>query len=94
MDALLADDSSNPVPESCFKPLTQTLTPLPPLACQDLLGLSDKYCKRPALEEVINDPTVAKHYWRYRMHITLDDLMQDRTWVQQIRTMVLDSGRA
>lgn len=30
------------------------------------MALSAEYCRRPALEEVINDPTVAKHYWRFR----------------------------
>jgi hypothetical protein len=25
-----------------------------------------RYSSRPASEEVINDPTVSKHYWRYR----------------------------
>ena len=33
---------------------------------QDLIALSDKYNMRPANEETINDPTVRKHYWRYR----------------------------
>jgi hypothetical protein len=25
-----------------------------------------RYSQRPAKEETINDPTVSKHYWRYR----------------------------
>lgn len=33
---------------------------------QDIFSLMPRYSQRPAKEEVINDPTVTKHYWRYR----------------------------
>lgn len=33
---------------------------------QDLLALSSEYASRPAVDEIINDPTVSKHYWRFR----------------------------
>ncbi len=33
---------------------------------QDILALMPSYCERPAREEIINDPTKSKHYWRYR----------------------------
>jgi hypothetical protein len=33
---------------------------------QDLMAMSAAYCTRPAREEVINDPTNPKHYWRFR----------------------------
>jgi 4-alpha-glucanotransferase len=33
---------------------------------QDIFALMPRYSQRPAKEEVINDPTVTKHYWRYR----------------------------
>lgn len=33
---------------------------------QDIFGLVSRYTDRPAAEEVINDPTTTKHYWRYR----------------------------
>lgn len=33
---------------------------------QDVFALMPRYSQRPAKEEVINDPTVTKHYWRYR----------------------------
>jgi hypothetical protein len=33
---------------------------------QDVFALMPRYSQRPAKEETINDPTVTKHYWRYR----------------------------
>ena len=45
---------------------------------QDVMGLSAEYIQRPAAEETINDPTNPKHYWRYRMHVTVEDLCNDR----------------
>jgi 4-alpha-glucanotransferase len=37
------------------------------LCClQDIFALMPRYSQRPANEEIINDPTVTKHYWRYR----------------------------
>ena len=56
---------------------------------QDLLALSDKYNGRPATEETINDPTVRKHYWRYRCHVDLETLLEDKVFVLNIQRMLL-----
>ena len=56
---------------------------------QDLLALSDKYNGRPAAEETINDPTVRKHYWRYRCHVNLETLLEDKAFILDIQRMLL-----
>jgi len=56
---------------------------------QDLLALSDKYNGRPAAEETINDPTERKHYWRYRCHIDLETLLEDKAFLLDIQQMLL-----
>ncbi|RWW24391.1 hypothetical protein GW17_00011320 [Ensete ventricosum] len=61
---------------------------------QDLLALREEYTTRPAVEETINDPTNPKHYWRYRVHVTLDSLMLDKDLKTIIKDMVLSSGRS
>lgn len=61
---------------------------------QDLLALKEKYTRRPATEETINDPTNPKHYWRYRVHVTLESLMKDNELITTIKDLVRDSGRA
>jgi 4-alpha-glucanotransferase len=61
---------------------------------QDFLALSSEYNKRPAAEERINDPTNSKHFWCYRMHVTLEELAQDESFCKLISDMVRTSGRA
>ena len=61
----------------------------PPAASQDLLALSDKYNGRPVAEETINDPTVRKHYWRYRCHKDLETLLEDKAFLLDLQHMLL-----
>ncbi|GJN33341.1 hypothetical protein PR202_gb21933 [Eleusine coracana subsp. coracana] len=61
---------------------------------QDLLALKDKYTTRPAAEETINDPTNPKHYWRFRVHVTLESLLDDKDIQATIKDLVTSSGRS
>ena len=61
----------------------------PVLPSQDLLALSDKYNGRPAADETINDPTVRKHYWRYRCHVDLESLLDDKIFLLNLQHMLL-----
>ncbi|KAL6896549.1 hypothetical protein ACP4OV_007121 [Aristida adscensionis] len=61
---------------------------------QDLLALKDKYTKRPAPEETINDPTNPRHYWRFRVHVTLESLLDDKDIQATIKDLVTSSGRS
>ncbi|KAF9599354.1 hypothetical protein IFM89_036811 [Coptis chinensis] len=61
---------------------------------QDLLALKEEYTTRPAVEETINDPTNPKHYWRYRVHVTLETLLGDKEFKLMIRKLVKGSGRS
>jgi 4-alpha-glucanotransferase len=63
-------------------------------ALQDLMALSPALASRPAEEETINDPTNPEHYWRYRMHVTLETLIRDDVLSQQLQEMVAGSGRS
>ena len=44
-------------------------------------------------DERINVPAVSRHYWRYRMHLTLEDLTSEKAFSEKIRSMVTSSGR-
>uniref|UniRef100_A0A0A9E522 4-alpha-glucanotransferase n=1 Tax=Arundo donax TaxID=35708 RepID=A0A0A9E522_ARUDO len=59
---------------------------------QDLLALKDT--TRPAPEETINDPTNPKHYWRFRVHVTLESLLDDKDIQATIKDLVTSSGRS
>ncbi|GIL90228.1 hypothetical protein Vretifemale_17909, partial [Volvox reticuliferus] len=61
---------------------------------QDLMALSSLYAARKADEEIINDPTVSKHYWRFRIHTTLETLLLDNDWVNTIAEMLVLGERA
>lgn len=61
---------------------------------QDLLALKEEYTTRPATEETINDPTNPKHYWRYRVHVTLESLIKDNELQTIIKDLVRWSGRS
>ena len=43
--------------------------------------------------ERINDPADGNHYWRYRMNMTLDDLLAASSLNDEIRGMISASGR-
>lgn len=61
---------------------------------QDLLALKEEYMTRPATEETINDPSTPKHYWRYRVHVTLESLLEDTDLTTTIKDLVITSGRS
>lgn len=44
---------------------------------QDLLPLSQRLPSRPATEEQINEPSNPRHYWRYRLHVRLEQVAAD-----------------
>ena len=57
------------------------------LATDEALRLSDANAER------INIPANPKHYWRYRMHLNIEDLAADKRFVQNITEMISQSGR-
>jgi 4-alpha-glucanotransferase len=61
---------------------------------QDLLALKEDYTKRPTREEIINDPTNPRHYWRFRLHIPMEAILGDEEYLKIVRELVLSSGRA
>lgn len=63
------------------------------LPIQDMVALSPKYLGRSATEETINDPTNPRHYWRYRIHYTLEDLLADEPLLADLQALLLGSGR-
>ena len=57
------------------------------LPWQDWMSIDeDLRCKNPE-EERINVPSNPKHYWRYRMHITLEKLMEEKNLNKRIKMM-------
>lgn len=61
---------------------------------QDILGMSERIRRPNPHEERINVPAFAKHYWKYRMHITLEDLLKEKEFNEELKSYVAASGRS
>jgi 4-alpha-glucanotransferase len=60
---------------------------------QDLLGSDEKLRHENPHDERINVPANPKHYWRYRVHISLEDLMKAEKFNADLKKMLGESGR-
>ena len=69
-------------------PAMLTILPL-----QDWLSIDDTLRHPNPKDEQINFPAVSRHYWRYRMHLTLEDLQANSDFAERIRKKVDAAGR-
>ncbi|MDE3237047.1 MAG: 4-alpha-glucanotransferase, partial [Bacteroidota bacterium] len=60
---------------------------------QDILGSSEQLRRADPNDERINVPANPKHYWRYRMHIGLEQLLLEQSFNQEFKGFVSASGR-
>lgn len=60
---------------------------------QDLMGMNAGIRRENPNEERINNPAEAEHYWNYRMHINLEDLLQEHAFTKELKTYIEESGR-
>ncbi len=60
---------------------------------QCFLGVDESIRRNEPEEERINVPANSKHYWRYRMHINLEDLILSKSFNQSWKEAIQSSGR-
>lgn len=60
---------------------------------QDLLGMSEELRRDNPQDERINVPAIAQHYWRYRMHLTLEQLLKEDSFNDELHDYIKNSGR-
>ncbi|MFM8371211.1 MAG: 4-alpha-glucanotransferase, partial [Bacteroidota bacterium] len=60
---------------------------------QDLLGMDAQLRRQNPHDERINVPANPKHYWQYRMHISLEQLLQQDDFNREVASLVRESGR-
>jgi 4-alpha-glucanotransferase len=60
---------------------------------QDLLGMDESLRISDPRAERINEPGNPNHYWRYRLHISLEELMKQKEFNETLRNMIEASGR-
>ena len=63
------------------------------LSIQDWLAIDERLRLPDANAERINIPANPKHYWRYRMHLNIEDLMVDKKFNESIIELITQSGR-
>lgn len=69
-------------------PAILTILPL-----QDWLSVSGDLRRENPQEEQINVPANPFHYWRYRMHLTLEELLDQKVFNESIKDRIKNSGR-
>jgi len=63
------------------------------LPLQDYLSMDGNLRRNDPREEQINVPANSRHYWRYRMHLTVEQLLGARRFNDQLHEMIVNSGR-
>ena len=63
------------------------------LSIQDWMAIDEKLRLPDATAERVNIPSDPQHYWRYRMHVNLDDLLHNDDFKENVSELVLQSGR-
>ena len=63
------------------------------IALQDWLAIDEHLRLKDANAERINIPANPHHYWRYRMHLNIEDLKNDKSFTEGIREMVVKGNR-
>lgn len=62
-----------------------------PLA--DILATSGELRRNNPNDEIINVPANSRHYWRYRIHLNVEDLIAAKDFNDHYRELVRESGR-
>ena len=63
------------------------------LGIQDWMSIDEQLRLKDANAERINVPANPKHYWRYRMHISIEELMNRHDFTSNIIDLVCSSYR-
>ena len=63
------------------------------LAFQDWLSMDEEIRYPDANAERINVPANPRHYWRYRMHLTIEELIKSKRFNEKLTNMIDEAGR-
>lgn len=63
------------------------------LSLQDWMSIDGKWRNPDVKEERINVPSNPRNYWRYRMHLTLEQLIKAKELNERISELIIHTGR-
>ena len=91
------DEAPHPLPSWLARDIMsrnlQSASMLCVLSLQDWLAINDDLRLEDANAERINIPANPHHYWRYRMHLNIDDMLNNQRFCDDIAEMIKQSGR-
>jgi 4-alpha-glucanotransferase len=64
------------------------------ISLQDWFSMDESLRSDDIENERINNPANANHYWRYRMHLNIEQLLQASEFNDKIRLLINRSARA
>ena len=87
----------HPLPEWLARDIISRQLTSPSMLCvlsiQDWLAMYERVRLADADAERINIPANPRHYWRYRMHLNIEDLAADKAFMHNIKELLYQSGR-
>ena len=90
-------EAPHPLPGWLAKDIVSRHLTCPSMLClfslQDWLSIDEKLRLPDQNAERINIPANPRHYWRYRMHLQLEQLLAADELNQEISTLITQSGR-
>jgi 4-alpha-glucanotransferase len=91
------DAAPHPLPGWLAKDIVSRHLTSPSMLCllslQDWLSISEKYRLPDQNAERINIPANPRHYWRYRMHLTIEQLLAADDFNAELQELITNSGR-
>ena len=90
-------EAPHPLPGWLAKDIVSRQLTSPSMLCllslQDWLSIDGKLRLPDANAERINIPANPRHYWRYRMHLTIEQLLAADEFNEEVKTLINQSGR-
>ncbi len=92
-----SDPAPHPLPGWLAKDIVSRQLSSPSMLCllslQDWLSMDEDLRLPDANAERINIPANPRHYWRYRMHLTIEQLLQADDFNEDVKMLISQSGR-
>ena len=87
----------HPLPGWLAKEIVVNQLACPSMLCvlllQDWFAIDEKLRFADANAERINIPANPRHYWRYRMHLNIEDLIANKEYNDNIKELIRQTGR-
>lgn len=92
-DGIAPSEMSGTVANAIIRSHMESPSLLALFAWQDLLAADERLRRDNPDDERINVPSNRNHVWNYRMHLTVEQMMQERSFNDALRSMIEECGR-